>query len=47
VQEAITQGGFMAALTGAKVRKVRKIHSFEKDLKLNQKLFQVALEYVA
>jgi hypothetical protein len=47
VQEAITQGGFMAALTGAKVRKVRKIHSFEKDLKLNQELFQVALEYVA
>ena len=47
VQEAITQGGFMAALTGAKVRKVRKIHSFEKDLKLNQELFKVALEYVA
>lgn len=46
VQEAITQGGFMAALTGAKVRKVRKIHSFEKDLKLNQELFKLALEYV-
>jgi len=46
VQEAITQGGFMAALTGAKVRKVRKISSFEKDLKLNQELFQLALEYV-
>ena len=46
VQESITQGGFTAALTGAKVRKVRKISSFEKDLKLNQELFKLALEYV-
>ena len=42
VQEKITQGDFHAALTGAKVRKVRKIKSFEKDLKVNKQLFQLA-----
>lgn len=42
VQEAITQGGFSAALVGAKVRKVRKIKSFEKDTKINQELFKLA-----
>ena len=46
VQEAITQGGFQGALQGAKIRKVRKIKSFEKDLKLNQRLFDLALQYV-
>ena len=42
VQEKITQGEFHAALKGAKVRKVRKIKSFEKDLKVNKDLFQLA-----
>ncbi len=42
VQEKITQGEFSAALKGAKVRKVRKIKSFEKDLKVNKELFQLA-----
>ena len=42
VQEKVTQGGFSAALRGAKVRKVRKIKSFEKDLKINQDLFKLA-----
>ena len=42
VQEKITQGGFSAALKGAKVRKVRKIKSFEKDIKINQELFKLA-----
>ena len=42
VQEKVTQGGFSAALRGAKVRKVRKIKSFEKDLKVNKELFQLA-----
>ena len=42
VQEAVTQGGFSAALVGAKVRKVRKIKSFEKDTKINQELFKLA-----
>ena len=45
VQEAVTQGGFKAALSGAKVRQVRKIKSFEKDLQLNAKLFDLALQY--
>jgi len=42
IQEKITQGDFHAALTGAKVRKVRKIASFEKDLKVNKELFKLA-----
>jgi len=42
VQEAVTQGGFSAALVGAKVRKVRKIKSFEKGTKINQELFKLA-----
>ena len=46
VQEKITQGGFSAALKGAKVRKVRKIKSFEKDLKINQDLFKLATALV-
>ena len=46
VQEKITQGGFSAALRGAKVRKVRKIKSFEKDIKINQELFKLATALV-
>ena len=42
IQEAITQGGFSAALKGAKVRKVRAIRSFEKNTKINQELFKLA-----
>ena len=42
IQEKITQGNFHAALKGAKVRKVRKIKSFEKDLEVNKKLFKLA-----
>jgi hypothetical protein len=42
IQEKITQGEYSAALNGAKVRKVRKIKSFEKDLEVNQKLFKLA-----
>jgi hypothetical protein len=37
---------FHAALTGAKVRKVRKIKSFEKDLKVNKELFKLATALV-
>ena len=40
------QGDFHAALTGAKVRKVRKIKSFEKDLKVNKELFKLATALV-
>ena len=46
VQEKITQGDFHAALKGAKVRKVRKIKSFEKDLVVNKKLFKLATALV-
>ena len=48
VQEKITQGEFHAALKGAetKVRKVRKIKSFEKDLQVNKKLFKLATALV-
>jgi len=46
VQEKITQGDFHAALTGAKVRKVRKIKSFEKDMKVNKELFKLATSLV-
>lgn len=42
VQEKITKGDFHAALKGAKVRKVRPIKSFEKDLEVNKKLFKLA-----
>ena len=42
IQEKVTQGEFHAALKGAKVRKVRKIKSFEKDTKINQELFKLA-----
>jgi hypothetical protein len=44
IQEKITQGEFHAALKGAetKIRKVRKIKSFEKDLEVNKKLFKLA-----
>jgi hypothetical protein len=41
VQEAMIKGGFKGALEGGKVRKIRKITSFEKDLKLNQELFKL------
>lgn len=36
----------LAALKGAKVRKVRKIKSFEKDLKVNKELFQLATSLI-
>jgi hypothetical protein len=46
IQEKITQGEFNAALKGAKVRKVRKIKSFEKDLQVNKELFKLATALV-
>lgn len=46
IQEKITQGEFHAALKGAKVRKVRKIKSFEKDMKVNKELFKLATALV-
>ena len=46
IQEKITQGEFHAALVGAKVRKVRKIKSFEKDLQVNKELFKLATNLI-
>ena len=46
IQEKITQGEFHAPLKGAKVRKVRKIKSFEKDLQVNKELFKLATALV-
>ena len=46
VQEKITKGDFHAALTGAKVRKVRAIKSFERDLEVNKQLFKLATALV-
>ena len=46
IQEKITQGDFHAALTGAKVRKVRKIKSFDKDMKVNKELFKLATNLI-
>lgn len=46
VQESIINGGYSAALSGAKVRKVKKIKSFERDLQVNQDLFKLAVALV-
>lgn len=46
IQEKITQGEFHAALKGAKVRKVSKIRSFERDLQINKDLFKLATKLV-
>lgn len=46
IQESIINGGYSAALRGAKVRKVKKIKSFEKDLKVNQDLFKLATAFI-
>ena len=46
VQESIINGGYSAALRGAKVRKVKKIKSFERDLQVNQDLFKLAVSYI-
>ena len=43
IQESIINGGYSAALGGAKVRKVRAIKSFEKNIKVNQDLFKLAV----
>jgi hypothetical protein len=46
VQEKIIKGDFHAALTGAKVRKIRKIKSFEKDIQVNKDLFKLATSLI-
>lgn len=46
VQEKVIKGGFQAALRGGKVRKVKKIKSFETDIRVNQELFKSATALV-
>lgn len=46
VQEAVVRGGFRAQVEGKKARTVKAIKSFEKDVKVNQQLFELALEYI-
>jgi hypothetical protein len=46
IQEKLIHGMFEYK-TGAKARKARKIKNFNQDLKVNEKLFELALEYVA
>ena len=44
IQEKIIHGDFIYNI-GPKVRKARKIKNFSQDLKINQELFSLALEY--
>lgn len=46
IQEKIVNGEFHAALKGAKVRKVKKIKSFEKNLEVNKELFKLATSLI-
>lgn len=46
VQEAVVRGGFRAQVEGKKARTVKAIKSFEKDVRVNQQLFELALEYI-
>jgi hypothetical protein len=46
IQEKLIHGMFEYK-AGAKVRKARKIKNFKQDLKVNEQLFELALEYVS
>ena len=45
VQEKIIEGDFEYS-SGTKIRKARKIRNFKQDMKVNSKLFDVALTYI-
>ena len=47
IQEKIIHGMFETYGVGGKVRKARKIKNFSQDAKVNQDLYQLALEYVS
>jgi hypothetical protein len=34
-------------MTGAKIRKARKVKNFKQDMEINQKLFAMAAEFIA
>jgi hypothetical protein len=46
VQEAMVRGGFKVEVVGKRANKLRPIKAFEKDMTINQKLFDMALDYV-
>jgi len=46
VQEKLLNGDFTYVNSKGKVRKARKIKNFQQDIKLNQQLFDLALQYV-
>jgi hypothetical protein len=46
IQEKILDGGF-TYMSGAKIRKARKVKNFKQDLEINQKLFAMAAEFIA
>jgi hypothetical protein len=47
IQESVTHGGFRVETELGKKRKLSPVKSFEKDFDLNDKLFSVAMEYLA
>jgi hypothetical protein len=46
VQESITHGGFKVETESGKMRKLAPVKSFERDFSMNERLFEVALEYL-
>ena len=46
IQEKILDGNF-TYMSGAKIRKARKVKNFKQDLDINQKLFAMAAEFIA
>jgi len=46
IQEKILDGDF-TYMSGAKIRKARKVKNFKQDLDINQKLFAMAAEFIA
>jgi hypothetical protein len=46
IQEKILDGSF-SYMSGAKIRKARKVKNFKQDMEINQKLFTMAAEFIA
>jgi hypothetical protein len=45
VQEGVIKGGFMAVGNKGKLRKVKGIRNIQKDLELNQEMWEMAMSY--
>lgn len=46
LQEKVTQGGFKATNSKGKSRSVKRVKSFVRDLNINKKIFEIALNYL-